>query len=111
MDAPWLPSVSTTTMKIVHSNSGARRARLASRRIRRRHHASIACYHSTESASANPALQFVTHQLRAHRKFNLTFAPQIHEFNSKRAVKLKVLDWRPTLGGADHRLGSNLGRE
>jgi single-stranded-DNA-specific exonuclease len=28
-------------------------------------------------------------------KFDLAFAPQINEFNGKRAVQLKVLDWRP----------------
>lgn len=29
-------------------------------------------------------------------KFDLAFAPQINEFNGKRTVQLKVLDWRPT---------------
>jgi single-stranded-DNA-specific exonuclease len=29
-------------------------------------------------------------------KFDLAFAPQIDEFNGKRAVQLKVLDWRST---------------
>ena len=29
-------------------------------------------------------------------KFDLAFAPQINEFNGKRAVQLKVLDWRST---------------
>jgi single-stranded-DNA-specific exonuclease len=29
-------------------------------------------------------------------KFDLAFAPQINEFNGKRAVQLKVLDWRPS---------------
>ena len=28
-------------------------------------------------------------------KFELAFAPQINEFNSRRTVQLKVLDWRP----------------
>ena len=28
-------------------------------------------------------------------KFDLAFAPQINEFNGRRAVQLKVLDWRP----------------
>jgi single-stranded-DNA-specific exonuclease len=28
-------------------------------------------------------------------KFDLAFGPQINEFNGKRAVQLKVLDWRP----------------
>ncbi|MGC3956673.1 MAG: single-stranded-DNA-specific exonuclease RecJ [Verrucomicrobiota bacterium] len=28
-------------------------------------------------------------------KFDLAFAPQINEFNGKRTVQLKVLDWRP----------------
>jgi single-stranded-DNA-specific exonuclease len=30
-------------------------------------------------------------------KFDLAFAPQINEFNGRRAVQLKVLDWRPTV--------------
>jgi single-stranded-DNA-specific exonuclease len=29
-------------------------------------------------------------------KFDLAFAPQINEFNGRRTVQLKVLDWRPT---------------
>ena len=28
-------------------------------------------------------------------RFDLAFAPQINEFNARRAVQLKVLDWRP----------------
>jgi len=28
-------------------------------------------------------------------KFDLAFAPQVNEFNGRRAVQLKVLDWRP----------------
>jgi single-stranded-DNA-specific exonuclease len=28
-------------------------------------------------------------------KFDLAFAPQVNEFNGKRTVQLKVLDWRP----------------
>jgi hypothetical protein len=28
-------------------------------------------------------------------KFDLAFAPSINEFNGRRAVQLKVLDWRP----------------
>jgi single-stranded-DNA-specific exonuclease len=28
-------------------------------------------------------------------KFDLAFAPQINEFNDRRTVQLKVLDWRP----------------
>ena len=28
------------------------------------------------------------------RKFDLAFAPQVNEFNGRRAVQLKVLDWR-----------------
>jgi hypothetical protein len=27
-------------------------------------------------------------------KFDLAFAPQINQYNGKRAVQLKVLDWR-----------------
>jgi len=30
-------------------------------------------------------------------KFDLAFAPQINEFNGRRAVQLKVLDWRPVI--------------
>jgi single-stranded-DNA-specific exonuclease len=30
-------------------------------------------------------------------KFDLAFAPQINQFNGKRAVQLKVLDWRATI--------------
>ena len=30
-------------------------------------------------------------------KFDLAFAPQINEFNGKRTVQLKVLDWRAAL--------------
>ena len=29
-------------------------------------------------------------------KFDLAFAPQINDYNGKRTVQLKVLDWRPT---------------
>ncbi len=29
-------------------------------------------------------------------KFDMAFAPQVNEFNQKRAVQLKVLDWSPT---------------
>jgi single-stranded-DNA-specific exonuclease len=29
-------------------------------------------------------------------KFDLAFAPQVNEFNGRRTVQLKVLDWRPT---------------
>jgi single-stranded-DNA-specific exonuclease len=29
-------------------------------------------------------------------KFDLAFAPQINEFNGRRTLQLKVLDWRPT---------------
>jgi len=29
-------------------------------------------------------------------KFDLAFAPQVNEFNGRRAVQLKVLDWKPT---------------
>jgi single-stranded-DNA-specific exonuclease len=29
-------------------------------------------------------------------KFDLAFAPQVNEFNDRRAVQLKVLDWKPT---------------
>jgi hypothetical protein len=28
-------------------------------------------------------------------KFDLAFAPQVNEFNGRRTVQLKVLDWRP----------------
>jgi hypothetical protein len=28
-------------------------------------------------------------------QFDLAFAPQINEFNDRRIVQLKVLDWRP----------------
>jgi single-stranded-DNA-specific exonuclease len=28
-------------------------------------------------------------------RFDLAFAPQINEYNGRRAVQLKVLDWRP----------------
>ncbi len=28
-------------------------------------------------------------------KFDLAFAPQVNEFNSKRVIQLKVLDWQP----------------
>ncbi len=30
-------------------------------------------------------------------RFDLAFAPQINEFNGRRAVQLKVLDWRPAV--------------
>jgi single-stranded-DNA-specific exonuclease len=30
-------------------------------------------------------------------KFDLAFAPQINQFNGKRAVQLKVLDWRTAI--------------
>jgi hypothetical protein len=30
-------------------------------------------------------------------KFDLAFAPQINQFNSHRAVQLKVLDWQPAV--------------
>jgi hypothetical protein len=35
-------------------------------------------------------------------QFDLAFAPQINEYNGKRTVQLKVLDWRPASesGGA-----------
>jgi hypothetical protein len=29
-------------------------------------------------------------------KFDLAFAPQENDFNGRRSVQLKVLDWRPT---------------
>jgi hypothetical protein len=29
-------------------------------------------------------------------RFDLAFAPQTNEFNGRRVVQLKVLDWRPT---------------
>ena len=29
-------------------------------------------------------------------RFDLAFAPQVNEFNGRRALQLKVLDWRPT---------------
>jgi single-stranded-DNA-specific exonuclease len=29
-------------------------------------------------------------------RFDLAFAPQINDFNGRRTVQLKVLDWRPT---------------
>ena len=29
--------------------------------------------------------------------FDLAFAPQVNEFNGRRMVQLKVLDWRPGL--------------
>jgi len=28
-------------------------------------------------------------------RFDLAFTPQINEFNGRRSVQLKVLDWRP----------------
>ena len=28
-------------------------------------------------------------------KFDLAFAPQVNDYNSRRSVQLKVLDWRP----------------
>ena len=28
-------------------------------------------------------------------RFDLAFAPQINEYNGRRTVQLKVLDWRP----------------
>jgi len=28
-------------------------------------------------------------------QFDLAFAPQVNEFNGRRPVQLKVLDWRP----------------
>jgi len=28
-------------------------------------------------------------------KFDLAFVPQVNDFNGKRAVQLKILDWRP----------------
>jgi single-stranded-DNA-specific exonuclease len=30
-------------------------------------------------------------------KFDLAFAPQVNEFNGRRTVQLKVMDWRPSL--------------
>jgi hypothetical protein len=30
-------------------------------------------------------------------KFDLAFAPGVNEFNGKRAVQLKVLDWQPVV--------------
>jgi single-stranded-DNA-specific exonuclease len=33
-------------------------------------------------------------------KFDLAFAPTVNEFNSRRTVQLKVLDWQPAGGGA-----------
>jgi hypothetical protein len=29
-------------------------------------------------------------------RFDLAFAPQINDYNGRRIVQLKVLDWRPT---------------
>ncbi len=29
-------------------------------------------------------------------RFDLAFTPQMNDFNGRRAVQLKVLDWRPT---------------
>jgi hypothetical protein len=28
-------------------------------------------------------------------KFDVAFAPQVNDYNGKRAVQLRVLDWRP----------------
>jgi single-stranded-DNA-specific exonuclease len=43
-------------------------------------------------------------------KFDLAFAPQVNEFNGRRAVQLKVLDWRAAQGATGHRRQTDTAR-
>jgi len=42
--------------------------------------------------------------------FDLAFAPQVNEYNGRRSVQLKVLDWRPAQRAAPDGAGEGTGR-